>query len=158
MAGDGAIRFIGPETEARLGDSLSRRSGDVNGDGLPDFVISAPAATVEGIEAGRAYVFLGKADFDGDDVPDNEDNCVENFNQDQRDSNDDGFGNVCDADLDDNCVVDLRDWFVMRSVFGSDDPDADLDGNGVVDIADARTLFRDRFEAPGPSGKTDSCQ
>ncbi|MEO0424140.1 MAG: integrin alpha [Pseudomonadota bacterium] len=152
-----AIRFLGPDPEASLGDSVSTTSGDVNGDGRPDFVLGAPFALVDGVSTGRAYVFFGRADLDGDDVPDSEDNCVEDFNQDQRDTNKDGFGNVCDADLDNNCVVDLRDWVVMRSVFGSNDADADLDGNGTVDIADARTLFRDRFEAPGPSGEIEAC-
>src|SRR5690606_6829295 len=39
-------------------------------------------------------------DRDGDGVPDALDNCIRIPNPDQRDTNGDGFGNVCDADVD----------------------------------------------------------
>ncbi|MEM1204291.1 MAG: FG-GAP-like repeat-containing protein [Acidobacteriota bacterium] len=45
--------------------------GDVDGDGLPDFLVSAGALTLQGLDTGRAYVVSGTvlpcpADLDGD--------------------------------------------------------------------------------------------
>ncbi len=70
----------------------------------------------------------------------------------QRDSNGDGFGNVCDADFNNDCVVDAFDIPAFRTNFGSTTaPDVDLNGDGVVDAFDI-PLFRNAFgQPPGPS-------
>ncbi|MEO0421179.1 MAG: integrin alpha [Pseudomonadota bacterium] len=127
--------------------------GDVNGDGTDDLTIGAPNA----FTAGAAFVLYGRADSDADGIADRLDNCIDVPNGDQRDTNGDGYGNACDADLDDDCIVLAQDWFIMRDVLGTDDGDADLDGNGVVDIGDALTLFQRRLQPPGPSGVSDTC-
>jgi len=91
-------------------------------------------------------------DGDLDDVGDACDNCIAVANADQRDTNVDGFGNICDADLDGDLTVDLSDFSLFRSAFGTADPDADFDGDGAVDLSDFST-FREFFgSAPGPSG------
>jgi uncharacterized protein (DUF1800 family) len=91
-------------------------------------------------------------DSDGDGVDDAQDNCTEIANPDQRDSNGDGFGNVCDADLDNNNSVSFADLDLFRSAFGTNDTDADFDGNGSVSFADL-DAFRMLFgKPPGPSG------
>ncbi|MEO1574667.1 MAG: thrombospondin type 3 repeat-containing protein, partial [Pseudomonadota bacterium] len=53
-------------------------------------------------------------DTDGDGVTDDLDNCTLAPNAAQRDSNGDGFGNVCDADLDNDCIVNAVDLGLLR--------------------------------------------
>jgi hypothetical protein len=89
-------------------------------------------------------------DADGDGITDTSDNCLDAGNSDQRDTNGDGIGNVCDPDFNGDCVVNFLDLAVMRSVFYGSFADADLDGNGFVnfqDLAILRSLF---FAPPGP--------
>ncbi len=91
-------------------------------------------------------------DTDGDGVVDTQDNCILIINPDQRDSNADGFGNICDADLDNNGQVGFSDFSLFRVSFGSNDADADFDGSGQVGFSDF-SLFRVMFgKPPGPSG------
>ncbi|MEO0424911.1 MAG: integrin alpha [Pseudomonadota bacterium] len=155
--GDGTAGFVvvsGASIQERVGASVSS-GGDVNGDGLQDLIVGSPTAG----ENGAAYVVYGRQapDLDGDGIDNGADNCTLVANADQRDSNGDGFGNVCDADLDDNCIVDPQDWFIMRDVIGTDDADADLNGDGIVNGVDALTLLSNRFSPPGPSGVTNAC-
>jgi uncharacterized protein (DUF1800 family) len=91
-------------------------------------------------------------DSDNDGVDDTQDNCIEVANPNQRDSNGDGFGNVCDADLDGNNSVSFADLDLFRSAFGTNNSDADFDGNGSVSFADL-DIFRALFgKPPGPAG------
>jgi hypothetical protein len=91
-------------------------------------------------------------DTDNDSVPDAVDNCTTVANANQRDTNTDGYGNLCDADLNDTGgVVNAGDLAIFRSVFGSSNADADLNGSGTVNAADL-ALFRSLFgQPPGPS-------
>lgn len=94
----------------------------------------------------------GSADTDEDGVPDDSDNCILVANADQRDSNGDGFGNLCDGDFDNNCQTNFADLSLMRAGFFGSDPDLDIDGSGAVNFNDLG-LFRGMvFSAPGPSG------
>ena len=104
-----------------------------------------------------AEVVLGSAstlacpDTDGDGIQDSLDNCTLVANTDQRDTNGDGFGNICDADLNQDLKTDLSDFSLFRSVFTTADPDADFDGSGTVNLSDF-SLFRGMFGSPpGPS-------
>ncbi len=95
-------------------------------------------------------------DSDADGIDDRQDNCIEIANPDQRDSNNDGFGNVCDADLDDSGFVNFADLSLFKSVFGTNDADADFDGSGFVNFADLAT-FKVLFgHPPGPAGSDNS--
>jgi arylsulfatase A-like enzyme len=78
-------------------------------------------------------------DADGDEIRDEEDNCTEVFNATQCDENGDGFGNHCDADLNNDGVVSMLDLFPFWEARGFQEgdsnwnPEADLDCDGDVD-------------------------
>ena len=95
-------------------------------------------------------------DSDDDGFDDNSDNCTLVANPDQRDTNGDGFGNLCDPDLNNNDIVDAPDAVRMRRQLGAQgkDLDADLDGNGVVLLGDVNILRESFGGKPGPSGAT----
>jgi thrombospondin type 3 repeat protein len=59
-------------------------------------------------------------DRDGDGVPDLGDNCVAAANAAQTDVDGDGFGNACDADLDQDGVVDEGDVAGVEACEGAD--------------------------------------
>ena len=96
-------------------------------------------------------------DADGDGLLDLQDNCSLTPNADQRDTNGDNIGNVCDADLDNDCLVNFPDLGLLKSVFFTADPDADFDGNGVVNFVDLGILKARFFASPGPSGIVNAC-
>ncbi|MFK8016365.1 MAG: dockerin type I domain-containing protein [Gammaproteobacteria bacterium] len=64
----------------------------------------------------------------------------------------DGFGNLCNADLNNDGVINVVDLGLMRSVFFAADEDADLNGDGIVNAQDLGLLRASFFGAPGPSG------
>lgn len=91
------------------------------------------------------------ADGDQDGRSDHLDNCMTRANPAQTDADGDGYGNACDADFNNDGIVNVVDLGYLRTVFFTADPVADLDGNGTVNVVDLglmRTLF---FQAPGPS-------
>lgn len=106
-------------------------------------------------------------DNDADGVPNFGDNCVEVpngplANNDlggviQRDSDSDGFGNLCDGDLNNdyqnplNEVVNFLDLGTFSAVFFTADADADFDGSGLVDFLDLGLFNTMFFNPPGPS-------
>ncbi|MFQ5635873.1 MAG: dockerin type I domain-containing protein, partial [Gammaproteobacteria bacterium] len=97
--------------------------------------------------------FAGLADSDGDGVTNDFDNCSWSPNADQRDTNADGYGNVCDPDLNNDGTVNFGDLVLLRSVWLTNDPDADLDGNGVVNFGDFSILQNLWLQPPGPGAE-----
>lgn len=97
-------------------------------------------------------------DFDTDGVPNSTDNCTEIFNVEQLDTDADGFGNACDADLDGDCFVGFPDLQAFAMAFGSSGKiAADFDGDNFVGFPDL-TVFVGLFGgAPGPSGQPTNC-
>ncbi len=92
------------------------------------------------------------ADSDLDGIPDAGDNCSAVVNPNQRDTDSDGYGNLCDADLNNSGYVDNVDLALFRQRFITVDADADLNGDNVVNNIDL-ALFKQRFlSPPGPSG------
>ena len=69
-----------------------------------------------------------------------------------RDTDGDGYGNICDPDFDNSGVINASDLAYLKSHFFSTDPDADLDGSGFVNAADLAILKQMFFGPPGPSG------
>ncbi|NJN53041.1 MAG: hypothetical protein HC809_16035 [Gammaproteobacteria bacterium] len=97
----------------------------------------------------RSGLGFGIGDNDGDAIADNLDNCAYHSNIDQRDSDSDGHGNACDADLNNDDVVNALDLGLFKQRFGTRDPDADLNGDGVVNVLDWGVLKRLFGKAPG---------
>ncbi len=100
-------------------------------------------------------------DSDGDGVDDPDDNCMLVPNPDQCDTNLDGLGNVCDADVTNDGVVAILDFNVLRSNFGKtcdpirpwgDCADTDFTCDGSVAILDFNILRSTLGGPPGPSG------
>lgn len=104
----------------------------------------------------------GAVDRDSDGLIDPEDNCTlqpngparpDSGGSVQRDSDADGYGNVCDPDLNGDGIVNFVDLARLKQVFFSGDADADLNGDGVVNFVDLARFKSFFFKAPGPSLK-----
>ncbi|MDY6828946.1 MAG: hypothetical protein SV583_06180 [Pseudomonadota bacterium] len=99
-------------------------------------------------------------DSDLDGITDDVDNCTLAPNgpdrpdaggHSQRDTDGDGFGNLCDTDLNNDGVTNGLDIGALLSVFGTADLDADFNGDGQVNGLDA-SIFVGRFGTePGPA-------
>ncbi|MEM9385048.1 MAG: hypothetical protein AAGA68_08290 [Pseudomonadota bacterium] len=92
------------------------------------------------------------SDADADGIGNAYDNCTFVSNTDQRDSNGDGFGNLCDGDFNGDLLTTGIDFFLFRNeIQSTDSPDQDLDGDGIVTGADF-VIFRGLLgQPPGPS-------
>ena len=90
-------------------------------------------------------------DTDGDGVADSQDNCTLVSNADQRNTDGDAFGNMCDADLDGDNVVGFSDYGLFGAAWGTNDPDADFDGDGTVGFSDYGIFGASWGQPPGPS-------
>ncbi len=101
--------------------------------------------------------FFPANDTDADGVGDGFDNCIMAVNPAQRDTNGDGFGNFCDADLSNDCIINAVDLGLLRTLFFTNDPDGDLNGDGVVGTIELGIMRSTFFDAPGPSGVENSC-
>ncbi|MEL7447639.1 MAG: thrombospondin type 3 repeat-containing protein [Pseudomonadota bacterium] len=104
------------------------------------------------LQYGRGLVCLDSLDRDGDGVSDLQDNCIAVSNADQRDTNGDGFGNVCDTDLNNDGVVNFSDLQELKMVFfDAGDLDADFNGDFVVNFLDLIVMKETFFGFVGPS-------
>ena len=91
-------------------------------------------------------------DTDGDGAPDQTDNCTLVANANQRDTDQDGFGNICDPDFNQNKIVDPADFSTIKLKLGKVSPLHDLNSNGIVDPADVSIVKTYLGKAPGPAG------
>ncbi|MEM9385462.1 MAG: dockerin type I domain-containing protein [Pseudomonadota bacterium] len=78
-------------------------------------------------------------------------------NPNQRDTDSDGIGNFCDADLTNDRLVNVQDLAFIRAALQSSGEDADLNGDGIVNGRDLRIARADLFAPPGPSRIANIC-
>ena len=109
-------------------------------------------------EGMKELEFLGfdkLIDADGDAIPDADDNCRLTYNPGQQDTDADGYGNICDCDLDNNNAVGPSDFGLFKSAWLSApgdtawNMDADFDSNLAVGPSDFG-IFKMRFGDSAP--------
>lgn len=110
------------------------------------------STVIADVEFAGSVVAPPAPDSDGDGVADNLDNCKLVVNANQRDTDGDGYGNICDPDFNQNKLVEPLDLNSLKAQFGKASPNHDLNGNGVVDPVDLNILKSYWGKAPGPSG------
>jgi len=111
-------------------------------------------ARAEGPNNENIYVILNALDSDSDGVGDNFDNCTLVSNPEQRDSDSDGYGNICDPDINNDGFVDEVDRKLfddLRNSQNSVSPHADFDGDTYVWDSDLRIFESKYLQRPGPS-------
>ena len=69
----------------------------------------------------------------------------------QHDADEDGFGNLCDADFNNDCRTNTIDLGILRTTFFTDDLVTDMNRNGVVNVDELGYLRSMVYEPPGPS-------
>ncbi|MFK8017317.1 MAG: S8 family serine peptidase [Gammaproteobacteria bacterium] len=120
--------------------------------------VTAGARTFPRLDCAAAVAsVLTGTDTDGDGIGDGADNCTLLANASQTDSNGDGIGNACDPDLNNDCVVNVIDLGILRTVFFTNDADADFNGDGTVNVGDLGRLRSFFFAAPGPGAAGNDC-
>src|SRR5690625_4036643 len=88
-----------------------------------------------------------KPDADGDGIPDDEDNCPYDYNPDQKDTDGDGVGDVCDDDIDGDGIPNDED----NCPYVHNPGQEDMDGDGVGDACD------DDIDGDGIPNDKDNC-
>ncbi|WP_319526484.1 dockerin type I domain-containing protein [uncultured Desulfosarcina sp.] len=122
-----------------------------------------------------AVINTSATDSDGDNIVDYWDNCPQTSNETQYDTDEDGYGNACDCDIDGDeggdGTVNLLDYLVLKEAFGSTGPimipgepgedntyadasenwnaDADFNGDLEVNLLDY-LIFKERFGSSVP--------
>ncbi len=100
------------------------------------------------------------ADADSDMVPDEFDNCVDLANgpaetSNQVDSDQDGYGNACDTDYNQDLATTTLDFPIFLTAFtGGPTTVTDHNGDGATTTLDFSPFLSDfqGLNAPGPSG------
>jgi hypothetical protein len=116
-----------------------------------------PDSLIRGVSY-LVFVRPGATDTDGDGVIDPLDNCQLVSNRDQFDADGDGFGNNCDADLNQSGLTTSIDYTILRTYLNTTRMIPDLNrgtspATGLVTSADY-TVLRNRLNTvPGPSGR-----
>jgi Dockerin type I domain/Thrombospondin type 3 repeat len=129
-----------------VADAAGNASIDLGDNPLKNVIVRAAAG-----EGTADQVASLEIDTDGDGVADSRDNCIGVKNANQRDTDLDGYGDACDADINNDGIVNSIDMSIVRRDFGTSARAGDQNGDGVVntlDLSAVRRLFATR---PGPS-------
>jgi subtilisin len=90
-------------------------------------------------------------DSDQDGIEDTCDNCILLANAAPTDTDSGGFGNRCDADLNNDGLVLFPDVIHFIRAFGTTGPDSDSNGDGHLNFFDILVLLYAYLTPPGPS-------
>lgn len=103
-------------------------------------------------------------DTDGDTICDTDDNCTLISNAGQRDDDLDGYGNLCDTDLDQDCISGTLDAGQISGTWLQGPPwnpnpvgngttgAFDIDQDNIIGTLDAGQISGNWLGPPGPSG------
>ena len=139
----------GPDVDGENATDFSGRTVAISGDGN-SFVIGADGNDDGGSNAGHVRMFKTtiegdpNLDTDEDGVVDGDDNCPADANAEQLDTDQDGNGDVCDVDDDndgyfdsqDTFPLDVTEWADNDADGAGDNADEDDDNDGVKDVDD----------------------
>lgn len=160
------------ESEADIADGSfdNDGGGDTDGDGVSDVLDQCPA-TASGAQVDEQGCAVTsppgpvEPDADADGIADSEDNCPQLANADQADFDEDGQGDACDSDDDNDNVADIDDAFPFDPAESSDtdgdgignNADPDDDNDGINDDADSQPLQKDDEDNDGVGDGFDNC-
>ena len=92
-------------------------------------------------------------DGDNDGVPDSLDNAYLTANAGQVDTDQDMYGNICDADFNNSLYVDGSDFLIFRSNYNQavppGNPNVDMDGGDYIGPSDFGK-FKSRYNSSAP--------
>ena len=104
-------------------------------------------------------------DWDGDGILDEFDNCACEPNADQYDADEDGFGNVCDGDTNNDGILGWPDFNYVRDCINRPGVGAragcfvcDFDHDNRVDSDDFAYFLEMWGRLPGPSRSSVDCK
>jgi hypothetical protein len=130
----------------------------VEGDETFNLTLSAVSGGELGAPASAVVTITdGYGDTDGDGVNDDNDNCTAIPNSAQRDTDGDGYGNLCDGDLNNDGSTNTLDLNLYKSAHRSAvgdtnySVDADFNGGGVINTLDLNIYKGLHRKPPGPS-------
>ncbi|MBI9092843.1 MAG: hypothetical protein JEZ12_26805 [Desulfobacterium sp.] len=86
------------------------------------------------------YKINTERDGDNDGNTDCEDHSPNTFDPDNIDSDGDGYGNIIDADFNNDGIVNATDFNHWRGTYGSSNANTDLNGDGIVNATDFNKL------------------
>ncbi|MFK8029875.1 MAG: proprotein convertase P-domain-containing protein [Gammaproteobacteria bacterium] len=89
-------------------------------------------------------------DTDEDGVNDELDNCTVIANSTQIDTDGDGYGNSCDADFNNDCIVNFLDIASFANEFLGVNPLFDINSDGNVNFLDFSFVSQQFLQVPGP--------
>jgi hypothetical protein len=151
----GLISFINPPVFSTPLDSDSdnvyefKVKSIVNDDTIDDFPTIDSEKTVSSIENQSDFLTVSSilstssSDFDNDGILDINDNCPSTYNPDQKDSDGNGEGDVCEdsdgdgvLDFEDNCIYIPNPNQEDADGDGEGDVCEDADNDGIIDSKD----------------------
>ena len=135
------------------GTSISTNYTVTGSTGQPSAIGQSAVSTHYVLHSG----FHTAPDSDGDALKDFLDNCIAIANQDQLDTDGDGYGNLCDGDLNDDGSTNTLDLNLYKQAHRTSvgdanyDVDADFNGDGTINTLDLNIYKGLHRLPPGPS-------